>query len=308
MKLRIALVTNTLLHHKYWIIEMCKHHNICCIIHPLKSVKTKSSNRKWTFLKMKGIWFILLLALTKVYFLISKRNSKIEFREESKKWFNYVNDDYNKIDKNLIYYVQTINSKEAIDIIKNNGIDVICSLGGEIAKREFIQSPKITCLNYHSGLSPFYNGSKSYLWAMSERRPNFIGGTLMNMNEKVDGGSIISQFLPEITVHDNASSLFMKSIIGSVQLYKITLNKLENKSFVHGLDQGRSIRYTRLIDWTFYQEIQLNSFYKSCKIKEYEREARVFEYSEKNADRYYLSEVLDFVLSTNRIKNEKKNI
>lgn len=77
-----------------------------------------------------------------------------------------------------------MNSTNTIKLIKENNLDVICFLGGDITKKDFINSTKL-CLNYHSGLSPFYNGNKTNFHAVSDFRPNFAGGTLMKIKAKV---------------------------------------------------------------------------------------------------------------------------
>ena len=220
------------------------------------------------------------MILNKLYFMVSKNNSRKEFTKESNKWFFNAVDKYEKIDKDIIHEVETVNCKEVVDIIKILNIDIACFLGGEIAKADFINSPRKICLNYHSGLSPIYNGTKSYLWPMAENRPNLIGGTLMKMNERIDGGDIISHFLPTITKNDNASSLFMKLIDGAVELYTRAIEKCEKNEVLLVVPQERSIRYTKSSDWTFIQEMQLSRFYKSGKISRYLRDSSIIEVEE----------------------------
>ena len=100
-------------------------------------------------------------------------------------------------------------------------------LGGDIIKNEFINSFKY-CFNFHSGISPFFNGNKTNFNACANFRPNFVGGTLMRMSEKIDGGDILMHYLPEINYNDNPGSLFVKGIIGAVEMYTYLLSDINN--------------------------------------------------------------------------------
>ena len=300
-KLNIALVTNKSYHHKYWIVEMMNQLNVKCIIHP----NPTSSQGKYSFLKTtikdKGFWYVILIFLTKLYYIFVSENLRSEFRSESKKWFSKSLLDYDNIDKQRIFNVNSVNSERAIKIIKDNDIDVICFLGGDIAKSDFINASKIISLNYHSGVSPIYNGTGSYAWAVAEGRPNLVGGTLMEITEKIDYGNIISQFLPSIEENDTASSLFMKTIIGSVELISNVIEKLVTGEEIKMVRQERSIRYTKSIDWTLYQEIQLQSFYKSKKITKYIRESSVIVTSENKNNSPFIPETFVKTLKTQSV-------
>lgn len=292
MNYRVALITNKSLHHKYWITEMSKLNNVVCIIHPNKKDNYSRKQKKIkSMLKEKRGWYTLMFMLTELFFLLSSKNSRKEFKKESITFFQESKERYEQIDKRIIYDVKTVNSPESIKIIKKLSVDIICFLGGDIAKTDFINSPRKMCLNFHSGLSPIYNGANSFAWAMSENRPNFIGGTLMKMTSRIDGGDIIAHYLPSINENDNASSLFMKTIIGSTKLYTEAISKIEDKNPLPMVRQERSIRYTKVIDWTIYQELQLKAFYKSNKITKYKRNSDIIWVNDKLNDKLFLSEL-----------------
>ena len=53
-------------------------------------------------------------------------------------------------------------------------------------------------LNFHSGVSPLYNGSATILFAFANGHVHLCGGTLMTMSPVVDGGDVLAHFLPAI--------------------------------------------------------------------------------------------------------------
>lgn len=222
-----------------------------------------------------------------------------EFRETSKKYFSNATDSYSRLKDISFLSTDTVNNQESLDFVKSLDIDIICFLGGDIAKEKFINSPRLACLNFHTGLSPIYNGTRSYLWPVIEGRPNLVGGTLMLMSPKIDSGEILGHILPEIKKNDTSADLFMRMIIGSVDLYaqcvkRMVVGKNETEALVK-VAQRRSLRYTeyRHMDWT--QELKLRAFYESGKMSRYVRDEKfIFPTS---TDRLFVRELLDNVLN-----------
>jgi len=288
--MKIALVTNTKLHHKFWVSQLYSSNNVNLILHP-KGVKVpllKKIKQKKLF--YYGGFYFLLKVLSIVYWKIfnnglSKRNKVAE-----KRFFLQYENNYKDIPKSIIHEVETVNSTNAIQLIKDHNIDIICFLGGDIAKSEFINSAKI-CLNFHSGVSPFYNGAKTNFHAVSDFRPNFAGGTLMKINERIDGGEVLMHYLCPIAGKDKAEDLFMKGVIGAVKLYQEFLDKYSFNA--KGVVQEKSFKYVRNIDWSIVNDIKLNKFYKYDRMKIYEREESIIDYTNKD---YTLEDLYRIIL------------
>jgi folate-dependent phosphoribosylglycinamide formyltransferase PurN len=288
--MRLAIVTNKQLHHKYFASELYEKFDVKLIIHPigakkegfLKSLKTKKIffyGPFWAFLKLLSLVYNVFSGHS-----MSRRLKKLEgafFKEYQKK--------YNTIPKDKIVEVETVNSEKAINLVKEHNIDIICFLGGDIAKKDFIESAGICSLNYHSGISPFYNGNKTTFHAVKDFRPNFAGGTLMYITERIDGGGILSHFLPEIKPDDNAAILFMKGIIGTVKLYEDFLNYIKDNDLPKGVVQQRSFKYVRNIDWTIVDDIKLKRFEKKGVMRIYKRDENIIRYY--NSDHNGLADI-----------------
>ena len=63
----------------------------------------------------------------------------------------------------------------------------------------------------------------------------------MKMSTKIDGGEILSHYITPIVDNDKAEDLFMKGIIGSVELYDRLL-KLDNFN-ISGIKQKKTMNY-----------------------------------------------------------------
>jgi methionyl-tRNA formyltransferase len=295
MKLNIAIVTNNQLHHNYFASEINKYCNVKCIIIPEGDEIESSILQK---IKQQGFIIVLLKILSKIYSKFNKNTMPHLLKKASIDFFENSKSEFEKIDKSKIHFIKTVNSEIGINIIKTNEIDIICFLGGDISKNNFISSAKIACLNIHSGISPFYNGAGSSAWTVADYRPNFAGVTLMKMNERIDGGDIISHFLPSINQNDNAATLFMKGIIGGTELVKTEINNYENGEFFSGLPQKKSFKYTKGIEWNIYHDIRLENFHKSGRMKIYTRNQNSFYYNnESDSKKFQFHHVLNYILN-----------
>ena len=289
--MKIALVTNKNLHHKYWVVEMSKQFNVEAIIHPDKGNYFNRIRSKKLY--RYGMVYFLMKLLSISYSKISKKSFSRQNAHLEKQFFNDYNQLYDDIDKNKIFNVQTVNNSDALKIIHEKNIDIICFLGGDLAGKEFINSPKISTFNFHSGISPIYNGNKTLFHALSDLRPNFCGGTLMKMNERIDGGEILSHYLVPIDETDTPSTLYMKNFQGCLKLYTEYLNF--GNFAEEGIPQKKSFKYYRNIDWTIANDIKLSYLRKKEIIKRFSRKEKIIKYYNDSSDKNLL-ELYDSIL------------
>ena len=274
--MRIALITNENLHHKYWVYTLYKNLNVKLIIHPKK--KNLIDNLKSKNILRRGFLPFSLKLFSLIYDLISPYSIRNSLVKMGNIFFSDYKSKYESLPKNIIHKVSSINDSDCINLVKEKNIDVICFLGGEIAKKEIINSPNLISLNYHSGLSPYYNGSKTIFHAVADYYPNYSGGTLMAINQKIDGGDIFAHFLPSINRADTAASLFMKGIVGSTKLFRILIHILEINTSIKGLKQTNSKNYVTNLDWNILKDLKLFNFGISNSMKNFERGERTFTY------------------------------
>jgi hypothetical protein len=293
MSLNIAIVTNSELRHKYFVNELFSRLNVKCII----IVKQKNV-RKGLFFKIKEYGFLLTgLKILSIFYnkYFSKSYIK-QLKVIEKLYFGKYESIFDCL-SNSVFTLDSVNNLKAISLIVENKIDIICNLGGDIAGREFIASAKLFCLNIHSGLSPFYNGSQSAAWAFANQRPNFCGITLMRMNERIDGGDILAHYLPSIDINDTAATLFCKGIIGGVNAIVEYVNFVEHNGPVTGISQGRTFLFTRGMDWNILNDVKLNLAYrKRLAIRYIRPEKYIFYFNNVDTNDRSLNLLLDFLL------------
>lgn len=266
--MKIALVTNSGLHHSYWLKELYSKFEVCAVV----IVKPKSKQKVSRQIKELGIIWLLLKVCSTIFHRLSKRSYPAVLKKMTKFYFS--GHSLSSGTGNTIKCAD-VNESDVIKKIKDASPDVICFLGGDIARSDFFKNTRALVLNYHSGLSPFYNGSATTFQAVANSRPNFCGGTLMVMNEVIDGGDILSYYLTPIESNDTAASLFCKGIIGCVELYTDFLVFYAANRQFNSIPQERSALYYKASHWTILEDLRLRVFEKSKKMAAYQREAKI---------------------------------
>ena len=271
MELNIALVTNQSIHHKYWAYMLYEHLNVKLIIHPITNYKLNSILKKRDKILKEGFFKACLKIASIIFNSIFSDSRQKRFKQVSKDMMGDYEEYYETIPKDIFHYPIDINDNSLINVIRENDIDYIFFLGGGIAKSNLINSPNFRTVNFHSGVSPYYNGNKTNFHAFKNRDFNLIGGTLMYMNEKIDGGSILMHTFPSINAEDNSSTLFLKNIELSVQAYiKFIEEHVSKDNSPSSVIQGQPKLYLRNIDWDIRDDIalyKLESSFKELKIK-----------------------------------------
>lgn len=145
---------------------------------------------------------------------------------------------------------ESMNSKEAIDFVKMESVDLVLNLRTrDIYKSEILKAPRLGCINLHHGLLPDYRGTFCDLYALSEKRP--AGFSLHKMEKKIDHGDIYAveivskdyeknymQYLKRTEAKElEAIKAFLKSIIKTNELPKGKKNMSKNINYSKNPDK-----------------------------------------------------------------------
>ncbi|MDS7935154.1 formyltransferase family protein [Acinetobacter sp. V91_7] len=145
-------------------------------------------------------------------------------------------------------HCEDINSQKVIESIKELNPDLVFCHGGPIYKSGIINCAK-TVINFHSGISPNYRGAHSHLFAYIDDNSDFIGGTLMKLNAKIDGGDIISKCKPKLNNTDTPNTIFLKIMHSGCDLVIDYLRNYDNYKQVE--KQSVEGKYTKSSDFNF---------------------------------------------------------
>lgn len=137
------------------------------------------------------------------------------------------------------------------------GIDlIVVAAYGQILPKYVLDYPKYGCINVHASLLPKYRGAAPIQWCIinGERES---GVTIMQMNEGLDTGDMLSSVRLDIGSDETAGELYDRLSYAGAQLLVETIPKIE-RGEIKAIAQDDSessyapkiTRETGHIDWT----------------------------------------------------------
>jgi hypothetical protein len=163
---------------------------LCCLF--LEPERSSFSNQfKRIFKRIKKYGFIRVI--DELSFHLADR---ILIRRIEKR-FKYSRHEYfvNRTVLNCpTFKIKNINDEKWLDLIKSFSPDIIVSAcSNVIFKPPFFNIPKYGTFVLHEGITPEYRGLHTTLWALLKKEYNYIGYTVLKVNESIDGGDILLQ-------------------------------------------------------------------------------------------------------------------
>ncbi len=186
---------------------------------------------------------------------------------------------YGRLPPEIIHADVNVQDPATVNLIRRLNPDVTLCLGGPIYPRTLISASPLT-LNFHSGISPLYNGSSSIDFAFAYGHPHCCGGTLMKMNETIDGGEILAHYLPSIEKGDSALSLFAKTVAAAPLMYENVLQSLAShpQTPISSIPQPNPYTYTRSYQFGWYHSAMARKHAKEALVAKHLRTEVVSEY------------------------------
>ena|SRR5436190_3298536 len=142
--------------------------------------------------------------------------------------------DYSTFYATSILEVTNINQKESVEFIKNTVHDIIIVSGTRMVKKEILSlRPEYGIINMHTGLSPYYNGGPSCtFWCLYNEDVEYIGATVMFIDEGIDSGNIILTDTISLNAVDTYGQMEFKAIdLGNHLILKALEKLIADKNF-----------------------------------------------------------------------------
>jgi folate-dependent phosphoribosylglycinamide formyltransferase PurN len=99
--------------------------------------------------------------------------------------------------------VPSVNSAEAIAILRELRPDVVVVNGTRIISERVLTSVSARFINTHAGITPLYRGVHGAYWALAQGRRDACGVTVHFVDPGIDTGTVIEQALIEPAPSDN---------------------------------------------------------------------------------------------------------
>ena len=146
-----------------------------------------------------------------------------------------------------VYQPAKIKGSDSAQIIKDINPDIIVVVAyGKILPKEILTAAKYGCVNVHASLLPKYRGAAPIQWAVLNGDKE-TGVTIMQMDEGLDTGDMLSVVKTEIGENETSAELFDRlSEIGAKALIK-TLLSIENGTAVRTPQPEGDFGYARML-------------------------------------------------------------
>lgn len=279
--MRVAIITPAQpLHHKHFCAYLAERHDVVSILHPAgqRSSRTQKLTRVGRRFGKLGLVYGAMHALTAAPQQVSGWSQGDALRRAEQQFFAAAADDYDRLKLgNVAHAVADINGPESVGLIREVAPEVVLCLGGPIYRKALIDACG-TMINYHSGISPLYNGASSAMFAFANGHMHLCGGTLMRMSTVVDGGEILAHYLPEVEADDDPASLFMKIVRGAAHVGSSFLDALEAHGTFTSVPQPAPLFYYTNEAWTLYQTQQVRLHLRRGTAARYVRPERTIPY------------------------------
>jgi len=278
-QMRVLIITGKDLMHKYLCAQIAAKYQVVGIFHPLdppRSLRGKIRSLRGK-LRKHGAGATILNKLSTAPFLRLGWNRAENVRRAERRFFADAQIAYDSKARHLARDIADINSQESVRLLSELRSDVVICLGGPIYRAPLIAASKLV-LNYHTGVSPIYNGAGTVFWTFANKHIHLAGGTLMLMNTVIDGGDILAHYLCPIEPDDDPGTLLMKAVMGGARVYDNFLQHLSQAGHYVGVPQTRSFFNYKSAEWMICQDVatQRNVDRRLC--QEFTRAEEVIEY------------------------------
>ncbi len=126
-----------------------------------------------------------------------------------------------------VFQPEKVKTPEAVERLRAENADIIVVAAfGQILSKDILEMPKYGCINVHASLLPKYRGAAPIQWSIIDGEEK-TGVTIMQMNEGLDTGDILTQREVPILSDETGGSLFDKLAETGASLCVETISEIE---------------------------------------------------------------------------------
>jgi folate-dependent phosphoribosylglycinamide formyltransferase PurN len=247
-------------HHRYFCARLAELHDVVGVLHPItrRSGLRRRANRLRREVARSGVTYAALRTLAELRSPLLGWDAVAAHAEAEERFFPQAAHAYERSVAGVAHEVADVNSAAAIERVRALAPDAVVCLGGPIYRAPLIESAGLM-VNFHSGISPLYNGASTIQFAFANGHVRLCGGTLMTMNATVDGGNILAHCLPAIEADDTPATLFMKAVRAAPELAGEFLAHVEREGRFTSAPQSPPLFYYTASDWTLYHSQRIRT-------------------------------------------------
>lgn len=172
--------------------------------YPVEEVVVVGEGSRMVFLKRRVKRLGLFKVLGQIIFSIY---SKTYLKKEAAPRIDEIQKKYGLDDTDIpedkVTRVDSVNSEEMKQRIREVDPDLVIINGTPIIKGDILRSTDAKFVNVHVGITPKYRGVHGGYWALYNGDPELAGVTTHFVDEGIDSGEVLDQKVIEVTKADN---------------------------------------------------------------------------------------------------------
>lgn len=203
----------------------------------------KGRIKRLGFVKVFG-QLMFQVGISPIISILSKKRKNLILNE------NHLN--VSVIPINIVTQVNSVNSKETIELLKQISPKVVVVNGTRIISKKVLNSTKAIFINTHVGITPKYRGVHGAYWALVNNDKDNCGVTVHLIDEGIDTGNILYQRNIHPTKKDTfATYPLLQTFVGTKLMANAIKDVFKNdiKPFVPRLES--KLWYHPTI-WTYF--------------------------------------------------------
>lgn len=155
-----------------------------------------------------------------------------------------------------VFQPARIKTEEAVEVLRGYEAELfVVAAFGQILSSEILHMPRYGCINIHASLLPKYRGAAPIQWAILNGETE-SGVTIMQMNEGLDTGDMLTKAVVPILPKDTGDSLHDKLMEAGARLVVETIPLIEQGTLTPQKQDDADSCYAKMltkalgcIDW-----------------------------------------------------------
>ncbi len=124
------------------------------------------------------------------------------------------------------------NSTETVNWVKENSYDLSIDYGSGIIEKSLLEAINCLVVNIHGGISPYFKGSSTLLYALMMSQPELVGMTVHKIDEGIDSGDIYRHILPKLEENMSPTEIFAACQKKLIEEINPIINNIINKKYI----------------------------------------------------------------------------
>jgi methionyl-tRNA formyltransferase len=130
----------------------------------------------------------------------------------------------NAIPSHVVSKVSSINSEQAIEVLRQARPDVVVVNGTRILSRDVLAAVDVRFNNTHMGITPKYRGVHGGYWALANGDVENCGVTVHLVDQGIDTGGVLYQQTIRPEKHDNFNTYPIHQLAAAVPLMRAAID------------------------------------------------------------------------------------